>query len=84
MNCQRVEQLLPLFVEGDLKNKQVASVSLHLAGCENCKLLAEDFKQSQQWLRSSLPLEFDEGFFDGLRNSVHREIQQQTTRVSWP
>lgn len=84
MNCERVNQLLPLFVAGDLKAKQTEQVSSHLVECASCRLLADDFKQSQEWLHLSTSSQFDESFFDELRDSVHREIAQQTTQVSQP
>src|SRR5689334_6013376 len=83
MKCQQVEELLPLYVEGDMDAEVLQSVAAHLGECEQCATLAKEFDASQSWLHEhSLP-DFDERFFADLKSNVMREINQQAPRFSF-
>jgi hypothetical protein len=83
MDCSRIEELIPLYVEGDLAPEHQSSMSSHLKGCGRCAGLAREYTESQRWLRSAAPPEFDEAFFGGLRASVLAEIESRGARPSW-
>lgn len=83
MNCTHIEKLLPLFVEGDLDAKQAEIVLTHLDACPKCQGRAAEYEESQNWLRSYSPPEFDETFFDGLRQSVQSEIARAQRRPNF-
>lgn len=74
MNCTHIEKLLPLYVEGDLDAERAETVLTHLDACRECQARATEYEESQNWLRSYSPPQFDETFFDGLRQSVQSEI----------
>lgn len=83
MKCHRVEELLPLYVEGDLDAEVLQSVAAHLGECVRCATQAVEFDASQAWLHEhSLP-DFDERIFADLKNNVMREINQQAPRSSF-
>jgi hypothetical protein len=93
MNCRRIEKLIPLFVEGDLDAGAMSMVSLHLNDCRNCSQMMSEYGESQNWLRTFTPPEFDNAFFVDLKQSVMQEIegkparptlmQQLTERLTW-
>ena len=83
MNCRRIQEMIPLYVEGDLEADRAEGVSAHLKSCAACSRLAAGFEESQEWLRSYKPPAFDSTFFDGLRNGVLVQIESEKTRPSF-
>jgi hypothetical protein len=83
MNCRRVQDLIPLYVGGDLKEGRALEVSSHLNSCELCKSVMDEFTESQQWARASSEPDFDEAFFDDLRESVFARIESPAARPSF-
>jgi len=82
MNCRRVEKLIPLYVEGDLASGIADRLASHLEWCGRCNWLADEYKESQSWLRSSEPPEFDEAALNGLKAGVLRQIAETSARPS--
>ena len=82
MNCRRVEKLIPLYVEGDLAPGAADRLSSHLDWCGRCNWLADKYKESQSWLRTSEPPEFDEAFLDNLKAGVLSRIEETSARPS--
>ncbi len=80
MNCRRIEKLIPLFVEGDLDVGAMNAVSLHLNDCQNCSQIMSQYGESQNWLRTFAPPEFDNAFYVDLKQSVMQEIERKPTR----
>jgi hypothetical protein len=70
MNCRRVEKLIPLYVEGDLERRSSERIASHLEWCGRCNWLADEFRESQSWLRSSEPPGFDEAFLTDFKRDV--------------
>ena len=83
MNCGRIEEMIPLYVEGDLETDRAELVSAHLKSCDACSRLAGGFGESQEWLHSYTPPAFDSTFFDGLRNGVLSRIENEKARPSF-
>lgn len=82
MNCRRVEKLIPLYVEGDLKSDVASYIASHLDWCGRCNWLADEYKESQGWLRSCDPPPFDEATLTGLKAGVLRQIADTSARPS--
>jgi putative zinc finger protein len=82
MNCRRIEQLLPLYVEGDLKSSLTAQIASHLEWCGRCNWLADEFEESQSWLRSHEAPVFDEAFVGDLKRSVLNRVAASGSRAS--
>lgn len=77
-NCKRVARLLPLQIAGDLEGSRERSVLRHLATCEDCRRLADDFAESRGLLGEACRLpEFNSVFYSEIRNSVLAEIARQ-------
>ena len=82
MNCRRIEQLLPLYVEGDLKSSLTIQIASHLELCGRCNWLADEFKESQSWLRSHEAPVFDDAFVGDLKRSVLARVAEPGARAS--
>ena len=80
MSCRRIEEMIPLYVEGDLEADCADVVSAHLKSCAACSRLAGGFEESQDWLRSYTPPAFDSTFLDGLRTGVLSRIEENKAR----
>ena len=74
MNCRRMEELIPLYVEGDLDEHSASHVRSHLQACVACRARAAEYEASQAWLRAYGPPDFDEAFVDSIRAGVMREL----------
>lgn len=81
MNCRRVEKMIPLFVEGDLESRSSDRIASHLEWCGRCNWLADEYKESQSWLRSSEPPVFDDAFLTDLKRDVVKGVSN--TRPSF-
>jgi predicted anti-sigma-YlaC factor YlaD len=50
MNCKDVQELLPLYVGGDLKEKRARPVTEHVQSCADCAGSADEYRESRQLL----------------------------------
>ena len=82
MKCRRVKKLLPLYVEGDLASNRAESISAHLDWCGQCNWLADEYKESQNWLRTNQTPEFDQAFLDSFKSTVMRRVEETVVRPS--
>lgn len=74
MNCRRMEELIPLYVEGDLGEHSASDARAHLQTCAACRARTAEYEASQAWLRATEPPDFDEAFIDTIRAGVMREL----------
>lgn len=87
MRCTRVEKFLPLYVAGDLAGRRAERhVAQHLATCERCREMAEEYDASRDLVRdaATLPPDFDGAFYAEIRRSVLDEITRERTRLAPP
>jgi len=82
MNCRRIEQLLPLYVGGDLKSSLANRIASHLEWCGRCNWLADEFRESQSWVRSYESPVFDESFVGDLKQRVLEAAAKPHSRAS--
>jgi len=82
MNCRRVHKLMPLYVEDDLRPALANRVAAHLEWCGKCNWLADEYKESQGWLRAWAPPEFDRALLDSVKNGALAQIAARTRRPS--
>ena len=82
MNCRRVEKMIPLYVGGDLASGLADRLTSHLEWCSRCNWLADEYKESQSWLRSAETPAFDEPFFADLKRDVLRRVSITNARPS--
>lgn len=54
MECKGIEELLPLYIDGDLSAEDAAAVSVHLAGCGECLKSLETYRTLESSL-SAMP-----------------------------
>lgn len=87
MRCTRVEKFLPLYVAGDLAGRRAERhVARHLATCETCRALKDEYDASRDLVRdaATLPPDFDGAFYAELRRSVLAEIKREPRRLAPP
>jgi hypothetical protein len=83
MTCLAIHEVLPLFVEGDLPRRKAAGVARHLVGCTRCRGLAEEYRQSQRWLREAPGPVPTGAALDRMRQSVWRQLDREPRPSSW-
>jgi len=82
MNCRRVRKLIPLYVEDDVEASVASRVAAHIEWCGQCNWLADEYRESQGWLRASAPPEFDANQLSTIKRSVLAEIAAIRQRPS--
>jgi len=71
-----------LYIEGDLASNPADRISAHLDWCGQCNWLADEYRESQGWLRTNQASEFDQAFLDDFKSSVMRRIEEPVARPS--
>lgn len=84
MKPQHVLDQLPLWVEGDLPDRESDSIQDHLTACESCSAAAQALRASQAWLRSAPPAPFDDVDRSRLRREVMAWIRVATPKAATP
>jgi hypothetical protein len=78
LNCKRTARLISLYVAGDLVGAPEREVAAHLAVCEGCRRLAEEFSESSSLLTQAFaPPEFGAEFYSGIRHAVLGEMASE-------
>src|ERR1044072_7409839 len=80
MNCRRIEELIPLYVECDLESGEAGRVSAHVETCESCGALVAEYESSQAWLRLNTLPDFDEAKLDDMKRGVMRGVDEARER----
>jgi hypothetical protein len=75
MDCRRTQELIPLFVGDDLDPHKGNLVSDHLKCCHACRQVLSEFKESQSWLKSYVPREFDAAYFEQIEHALWAGIE---------
>ena len=70
MDCRRIQELIPLLVEDDLDQRRGNLIAVHLKSCDECRHVLSEFKESQSWLKSYVPREFDAAYFEQIEKAV--------------
>ena len=83
MNCRRIEELIPLYVECDLESDEAGAVLAHLETCDGCSTLVAEYEASQAWLRSNTMPDFDDAMLDVMKRDVMRGIDEARERPSF-
>jgi hypothetical protein len=73
---------MPLYVEDDLRPALANRVAAHLEWCGKCNWLADEYKDSQGWLRAWAPPEFDNSLLDSVKNGALAQIAATRHRPS--
>lgn len=83
MKCEQIEELIPLYVGGDLEPYEADDLRHHFTDCAQCRRLHEEFQSSQSWLITFAVPEFDEASLATMRASVLNEIERQERKGNW-
>ncbi len=83
MNCRRIEELIPLYVECDLESDEAGQVLAHLETCESCGALVAEYESSQAWLRMNTLPDFDDAMLNDIKRGVMRGIDEARERPSF-
>jgi anti-sigma factor RsiW len=79
MNCQQIQNLMPLYAGGDLEASRARIVAAHVQSCETCSVAARDYRETRQLLQTFVPPTFTEDFYAEMRQSVWQNIEKKST-----
>jgi hypothetical protein len=75
MDCKRMTRMMSLYVAGDLVGEPEREAAAHLAACQACRQLAEEFSESSSLLTQACAQpQFDAEFYNGIRSAVLGKI----------
>lgn len=84
MSCTTCRELLPLFVESDLRPDETAPLHAHLAACAACREEEEGLRASQAFWKGAPEPELGETFHADVRRAVRtriaREVEEKEAR----
>src|SRR5262245_27463096 len=84
MSCKTFEELIALYVEGDLDSSRAGDIEGHLKSCLSCQRLLAGLEASQAMVREMAAESPDPASLNLVRNRVMQEVsRQQATRVPW-
>jgi hypothetical protein len=85
MNCQKLEENLPLLLYGDLSAWEQAACNEHLAGCANCRAAREKLEQFHEVLAHRPEVEVSAALLAEARMGLDEalERQQHGWRALW-
>ena len=83
MNCEYVDQLLPLYIGSDLEEERSVLVAAHLRSCTRCARSAEEYAGASRLLQEFEPPLFSEAIYAGIRRQVLNEIEQTSQAPAW-
>lgn len=78
MNCDHVQELLPLYVGRDLEEKRAKLVTAHVQSCGECAGMAADYRDTKQLLHLFEPPRVSDAVYAGIRRRVLREIERES------
>ena len=85
MNCQKLEENLPLLLYGELSAAEQAACDEHLAGCASCRAAREKLEQFHQVLAQRPQVEVSAALLAEARMALDEalESQQHGWRALW-
>ena len=84
MNCTQVQDLLSLYVGGDLEKSRARLVTAHVQTCEGCADVAREYRETKQLLQEFVPPAFSESFYAEMRQNVWQSIEKKSAgRAFW-
>lgn len=84
MNCEYVDELLPLFVGRDLDEERSLMVAAHLQSCTRCACAAEGYSEGHRWLQEFEPPPVSQAVYAGIRRQVLDEVARGSRAPAWP
>jgi Putative zinc-finger len=83
MNCEHVDQLLPLYVGGDLEEERSSLVAAHVQSCTECARAADEYDGANRLLQRYEPPFVSDGVYAGIRRRVVDEIERKSQAPVW-
>lgn len=84
MSCEKLEQSIALYVEGDLPEGETLAVERHLEACASCREFAAGIEETQAALKQFRLERVSDAVFADVRQQVLREIPVIRSRSHWP
>ena len=83
MNCDYVDELLPLYTGGDLDEDRSRLLATHLQSCARCARAADEYAEVKELWQEFEPPQFSEAVYSSVRRQVLNEIKQTSQARGW-
>ena len=77
MNCQQIDELLPLYAGRDLDEKRARLVSEHVQNCVACARVAAEYQQTVELTQHFAPPVFADNVYASVRRQVMQQIEAE-------
>jgi hypothetical protein len=78
MKCKHVQELLPLYIGGDLEGKRQRLITAHVESCAVCAGSVNEYRETKRLMEHYAPPPFSEAVYTGVRQQVLREIERDS------
>jgi hypothetical protein len=79
MNCQQIDELLPLYAGHDLDEKRARLVSEHVQICVACARVAAEYRETVELTQHFAPSVFADNVYASVRRQVMQQIEDEPT-----
>jgi hypothetical protein len=79
-DCERIEDILPLYLEGSLSEEEAREVEKHLASCKRCLSSYEEWRRCFSALQSVPRLQAPTNIWFKVKQELH---QRRERRIAW-
>jgi len=77
MTCRESENLLPLFLDGELDARQMRAVALHSSRCRPCEQALRHLERMQELVSSAIQARVDEVDFSAFWPAIERQLGER-------
>ena len=84
MNCQELEENLPLLLYGELSPEEQAACDEHLAGCASCRAAREKLEQLHRVLAQRPRVEASPALLAEARMALDAALERRAARLARP
>ncbi|MBC7329692.1 zf-HC2 domain-containing protein [bacterium] len=80
MDCKRIEDILPLYLEGSLSEEETREVERHLASCERCLSSYEEWRRCFSALQSVPRLQAPMNIWFNVKQGLSQRVER---KIAW-
>lgn len=84
MNCEQLDELLPLYAGRDLDEKRARMVSEHVQICSACARVAGEYRQAVELAQHFAPPVFSDHVYASVRRQVMQQIEDDPSAPLLP
>lgn len=82
MSCEKYEQLISIFIDGEISPEKKSELDVHLQNCTDCSEKLEQFKNIGNMMKSANIPEWTKKSQDSIMRAVSKELPKESNIYS--